>query len=85
MQEITSIETIKQMLFNWVFDLDYLDSVKSVKYDHRGVWSEKTEDGVIEYYPDDSTQFFSNEEIYSSFLKSKGRIPKDVLRAWGYQ
>jgi hypothetical protein len=80
--KINDIEIIKKMFLLGVFDLDYSDSFK---YDHRGVWSEESENGVIEYYPDDSTQFFTNEEIYSSFLKNKGYIPKDVLRAWGYQ
>lgn len=80
--KITGIETIKDIFLLGVFDLEYSTSLK---YDHRGVWSEKTEEGVIEYYPDETTQFFTNEEIYSSFIKNKGRIPNDVLRAWGYQ
>jgi hypothetical protein len=80
--KINDIEKIKEMFLLGVFDLEYSDSFT---YDHRGIWSEATEDGVREHYPSGETQFFKNELIYGSFLKNKGYIPKDVLRAWGYQ
>jgi hypothetical protein len=80
--KINDIEKIKEMFIFGVFDLEYDETYK---YGHRGIRSKETKHGVREYYPNGETQFFTNEEIYSSFLKNKRDIPKDVLRAWGYQ
>jgi hypothetical protein len=74
--KITNIEIIKKMFMAGAF---------SLREPSPSMFTERTEEGIIEYLPDGSYRTVDNDEIYFSFLAAKKDIQKDVLRAWGYQ